>query len=97
LPPATGVAVADKITEPLCEGFQLQEVVNTEPEPVATLFLHPEMIVFPCLKVTLADVSTLALIVTAVRNVAEVAFPAKANELKLAVIAGEAYLTNVEL
>jgi hypothetical protein len=86
LPPATGVAVADKDTDPLCEGFQLQEVVNTEPEPVATLFLQPEMIKFPCLNFTLADISTLALIVTTVRNVAVVAFPAKANELKLAVV-----------
>jgi hypothetical protein len=86
LPPAIGVAIADKVTKPLCEGFQLQEVVNVEPEPVATLFLHPGMNKFPCLKDTLADTSILALIVTTVRNVAVVAFPAKANELKLAVM-----------
>ncbi len=87
LPPATGVAVADNKTEPLRDGFQVQDVVNTEPEPVATLFLHPEITKFPSLKVTLADILTLALIVTEVRKVAEVALPARANELKLAVIA----------
>ena len=86
LPPATGVADADTDTAPLRDGFHVQDVVNTEPEPVATLFLHPEITRFPSLKVTLADISTLALIVTEVRNVAEVALPARANELKLAVI-----------
>jgi len=85
-PPVTGVAIADNETEPLRDGFQVQEVVNTDPEPVAILFLHPVMTEFPSLKVTLADISTLAVIVMTVRNVAVVALPTKANELKLAVI-----------
>jgi hypothetical protein len=60
--------------------------VKIEPEPDVTLFLHPEMILFPCLNVTFAGTSTLALIVTTVRYVAVVAFPANPKELKFAVI-----------
>ena len=51
-------------------------------EPVVDLFLHPEIITFLALKVTLDATETFAVITTEDRKVAVVAEPARANELK---------------
>ncbi len=65
--PEVGTAVAVSVTAPLTDGFQVHVAENVEPEPVANLFLHPEIITFFALKVTFAATLTLAVIVTTVR------------------------------
>ncbi len=79
IPAPVGAAVAVSTTAPLTDGFQVQFAENDEPEPVANLFLHPEIITFFALKVTFAATVTFAVIVTTVRYEGA---PLTENELK---------------
>jgi hypothetical protein len=67
IPAPVGAAVAVSTTAPLTDGFQEQVAENDEPEPVASLFLHPEIITLFALKVTFAATVIFAVIVTTVR------------------------------
>jgi hypothetical protein len=67
IPAPVGAAVAVSTTAPLTDGRQVHVAENDEPEPVASLFLHPEIITFFALKVTFAATLTLAVIVTTLR------------------------------
>jgi len=62
-----GVATAINGTAPRTEGRQEQVAVKADPDPVAFLFLHPAIIIFPALKVTLDATETLTEITTGVR------------------------------
>lgn len=64
IPAPVGTAVAVKTTLPLIEGFQEQVAIILGDEPVVNLFLHPEIITFLALKVTLDATLTFAVIVT---------------------------------
>ena len=79
IPAPVGAAVAVSTTAPLTDGFQEHVAENDEPEPVANLFLHPEIITFFALKVTFAATLTFAVIVTTVRYEG---VPLSENELK---------------
>jgi hypothetical protein len=67
MPTLVGTAVAVKTTAPLSDGRQVHVAEKLEPEPLALLFLHPGMITFLALNVTLAATLTFAVIVTTVR------------------------------
>ena len=60
----------------------MQVVEKLEPDPVASLFLHPGKTLPLTLNVTLDATETFAVITTTVRKVAVVAEPARASELK---------------
>lgn len=60
--PFVGTEVAVKVTPPRLDGFQLQDTVNVDPEPVANFDLHPGITIFAALKVTFEATETLALI-----------------------------------
>ena len=57
-----GTEVAVKVTPPRFDGFQEQETVKVEPEPVANFDLHPGITIFAALKVTFEAAVTLTLI-----------------------------------
>jgi hypothetical protein len=57
-----GVDVADKVMLPRFDGFQEQEIVKVDPEPVASTPLQPGITTFAALKVILEATVTLALI-----------------------------------
>lgn len=82
IPAPVGTAVAVITTAPLVDGLQLQVAMMLGDEPVVDLFLHPEIITFLALKVTLAATETFAVITTEDRKAAVVAEPARASELK---------------
>ena len=52
---------------PRVDGRHEQVAVKVEPDPVATLFLHPGIIIFLARKVTFEELETTAVIVTADR------------------------------
>ena len=66
-------------TAPLIDGRQLQVATILGDDPLVNLFLHPLIIMFLALKVTLDATLTLAVIVT---SCLKVAAPPKASELK---------------
>ena len=74
-----GTALAVNTTAPLVDGRHEQVAEKLDPDPLAVLFLHPEIITFLALKVTLDATVTFAVIVTTVLKEAD---PLKANELK---------------
>jgi hypothetical protein len=82
IPAPVGAAVAVSVTAPLVDGRQVQLTTILGDEPLVNLFLHPGIITFLALKVTLDAADTFALIVTAVRYVAA---PLSAKELKVEV------------
>jgi hypothetical protein len=59
--------VAVSVTAPLFDGRQEHVAEKLDPDPLAVLFLHPEIITFFALKVTFAATLTFAVIVTTVR------------------------------
>jgi hypothetical protein len=67
IPAPVGATVADTVTKPLFEGFQLQVAEKLETDPLANLFLHPGRIRPLTLNVTLAATETLPVITIAVR------------------------------
>jgi hypothetical protein len=67
IPAAVGTAVAVRSNGPLKEGLQEHETVKLEPDPDASLFLHPEIMIFFALNVTLDATLTFAVIVTTLR------------------------------
>jgi hypothetical protein len=79
-PALVGNAVAVSVTAPLIEGRQAQVATILGDEPEVNLFLHPGIITFLALKVTLDATDTFAVIVT---TVLKDALPLKVNELKL--------------
>jgi hypothetical protein len=80
IPAPVGDAVAVSVTSPLVEGRQEQVATILGDEPVVNLFLHPGIIIFLALKVTLDATDTFAVIVT---TVLKDALPLMINELKL--------------
>jgi hypothetical protein len=62
-----GTAVAVTTTVPLTDGRHEQVAEKLDPLPLATLFLHPAIITFFALKVTLDATLTFAVIVTTAR------------------------------
>ena len=79
IPAPVGVAVAVSVTAPRVDGRQVQLATILGDEPVVNLFLHPAIITFLAIKVTLDATVTFAVIVT---TVLKDAFPLKAKELK---------------
>jgi hypothetical protein len=79
IPAPVGAAVAVSVTAPRIDGRQEQVATMLGDEPVVNLFLHPAIITFFALNVTLDGTLTFAVIVTTCRYVAD---PLKANELK---------------
>jgi hypothetical protein len=79
IPAPVGDAVAVSVTAPLVEGRHEHVAEKLDPLPLATLFLHPAIITFFALKLTLDATLTFAVIVTTVRKVG---VPLKENELK---------------
>jgi len=79
MPAPVGVAVAVSVTAPLVEGRQVQLAIMLGDEPEVNLFLHPGMITFLALNVTLDATLTFAVIVTTVLKEAD---PLNAKELK---------------
>ena len=79
IPAPVGVAVAVSVTAPLVEGRHEHVATILGDEPVVNLFLHPAIITFLALKVTLDATLTLAVIVTTVLKEAD---PLNAKELK---------------
>jgi hypothetical protein len=79
MPALVGTAVAVITTAPLIDGRQLQVATIFGDDPLVNLFLHPLIITFLALKVTLDATLTLAVIVT---SCLKVAAPPKASELK---------------
>ena len=73
------MAVAVITTAPRIDGRQLQVATIFGDDPLVNLFLHPLIITFLALKVTLDATLTLAVIVT---TCLKVALPLKASELK---------------
>jgi hypothetical protein len=67
MPAPVGAAVAVSVTAPLVDGRQVQVATILGDEPVVNLFLHPGIITFLALKVTLDATLTFAVIVTTVR------------------------------
>jgi predicted ATPase len=66
MPAPVGVAVAVSTTAPRVEGRQEQVATILGDEPEVNLFLHPGIITFLALKVTLDATDTFAVIVTTV-------------------------------
>jgi hypothetical protein len=79
IPAPVGDAVAVSVTAPRIDGLQLQVAMMLGDEPEVNLFLHPAIITFFALKVTLDATLTFAVIVTTVLKEAD---PLKAKELK---------------
>jgi len=79
IPAPVGDAVAVSVTAPRIDGLQLQVAMMLGDEPDVNLFLHPAIITFLALKVTLDATETFAVIVT---TCLKVAAPPKASELK---------------
>ena len=79
IPAPVGDAVAVSVTAPLVDGRHEQVATILGDEPEVNLFLHPAIITFLALKVTLDATETLAVIVT---TCLKVALPLKASELK---------------
>lgn len=77
-----GTEIAVKVTVPRFDGFQEQETVKVEPDPVAKIDLHPGIKIFAALNVILEATVTLAFIWIALLKVAVVTDPASASELK---------------
>lgn len=69
IPALVGVDKAVNATAPLFEGFHVQVTEKLEPDPVANLFLQPEIITLAALKVTRDATVTLAEIVAVDLNV----------------------------
>ena len=67
IPALIGTAVAVTTTVPLTDGRHEHVAEKLDPLPLATLFLHPAIITFFALKVTLDATLTFAVIVTTVR------------------------------
>jgi hypothetical protein len=80
IPAPVGTAVAVTTTAPRIDGRQAQVATILGDEPVVNLFLHPGIIIFLALKVTLDATDTFAVIVT---TVLKDALPLMINELKL--------------
>jgi hypothetical protein len=78
IPALVGTAVAVSVTAPLADGRHVQVTEKLDPEPLAVLFLHPGIITFLALKVTLEATLTFAVIVTTPRYVRA---PVNENEL----------------
>jgi len=70
--------VAVSVTAPLADGRHEHVAAKLDPEPLAVLFLHPEIITFFALKVTFAATLIFAVIVTKVLNAG---VPLTENEL----------------
>ena len=66
IPAPVGVAVAVSVTNPRIDGRQEQVATILGDEPEVNLFLHPAIITFLALKVTLDATLTFAVIVTTV-------------------------------
>jgi hypothetical protein len=79
MPAPVGDAVAVSTTAPLVEGRQVQVATILGDEPEVNLFLHPAIITFLALKVTLDATVTFAVIVT---TVLKEALPLNGKELK---------------
>lgn len=79
IPAPVGTALAVITTAPLIEGRQEQVATILGEDPLVNLFLHPLIMMFLALKVTLDATETLAVIVT---TCLKVAAPPKASELK---------------
>jgi hypothetical protein len=79
IPAPVGDAVAVSVTAPRIDGLQLQVAMMLGDEPDVNLFLHPAIITFLALNVTLDATLTFAVIVT---TVLKDAAPPKASELK---------------
>ena len=79
IPDPVGTAVAVITTAPRIDGLQLQVAMMLGDEPDVNLFLHPAIITFLALNVTLDATETFAVIVT---TCLKVAAPPKASELK---------------
>jgi hypothetical protein len=67
IPAPVGVAVAVSVTNPRIDGRQEQVATILGDEPEVNLFLHPAIITFFALKVTLDASVTFAVMVTTVR------------------------------
>ena len=67
MPAPVGDAVAVSVTAPRIDGRQEQVATILGDEPVVNLFLHPAIITFFALKVTLDATLTFAVIVTTCR------------------------------
>ena len=79
IPAVVGTAVAVITNAPRIDGRQEQVATILGDDPLVNLFLHPLIITFRALKVTLDATETLAVIVTTCLKVAD---PPKASELK---------------
>ena len=66
MPAPVGAAVAVSVTAPRFDGRQVQLATILGDEPEVNLFLHPGIITFFALKVTLDATDTFAVIVTTV-------------------------------
>jgi hypothetical protein len=85
IPAPVGAAAAVKVTSPRLDGFQLHVAEKLDPDPEVFLFLQPGS-TFPLIvNVTFEATETFAVISTEVLNIAVVADPASASELKLEV------------
>ena len=67
IPATVGTALAVSVTSPRVDGRQEQVATILGDEPEVNLFLHPEIITFLALNVTLDATLTFAVIVTTVR------------------------------
>jgi hypothetical protein len=67
IPATVGTALAVSVTSPRVDGRQEQVATILGDEPEVNLFLHPAIITFFALKVTLDATVTFAVIVTTVR------------------------------
>ena len=79
IPATVGTAVAVSVTAPRIDGRQVQVATILGDDPEVNLFLHPGIITFRALNVTLDATVTFAVIVT---TVLKEALPLKAKELK---------------
>ncbi len=79
IPAPVGTAFAVSVTAPLVDGRQVQVAAKLDPDPLAVLFLHPGIITFLALKVTLEATLTFAIIVTTPRKARD---PLKEKKLK---------------
>ena len=79
IPAPVGTALAVINTAPRIDGRQVQLATILGDEPEVNLFLHPAIITFLALNVTLEATVTFAVIVNTCRNVAA---PLKESELK---------------
>jgi hypothetical protein len=85
IPAPVGVAAAVSETVPRFDGRQLHVTEKLEPDPLASLFLHPGRILPLTRNVTFDATVIFAVITITVRKLAVVAEPASASELKLEV------------